>query len=48
MEEHGEELPNNGQASKVATKIQIGSELDCSYNDSNIHIATHSDPGSVT
>lgn len=46
MEEHGEELQNNGQASKVATKqIQIGSELDYSYNDS---IATHSDPGIVT
>lgn len=49
MEEHGEELQNNGQAAKVARKqMQIGSELDHSYNDNNIHTATPTDPGSVT
>lgn len=48
MEEHGEKLQNNGQAAKVAKKqMQIGSELDYSYNN-NIHTATHTDPGSVT
>lgn len=48
MEEHSEELQNNGQAAEMARKqMQVGSELDCSYNDNNIHTATLTDPGRV-
>lgn len=47
MEEHCEELQNNGLAAKVARKqMQIGSEWDYSYNK-NIHTATRTDLGSV-
>lgn len=39
MEEHGEELQNNDQAAKAARRqMQIGSELDYSYNDNNSHM----------
>lgn len=39
MEEHGEELHNNGQAAEMARKqMQVGSELDYSYNDNNIQL----------
>lgn len=37
MEEHGEELQNNGQAAKVARK-QMGPELD--YSNNNICAVT--------